>query len=93
MPLTDGSMQSFALTLDKFLEHAAKWHGQAEVVTGRQGRSVARTSYAELDKRARKVTVVLRGFGVRAVNESPGWNTRASRGVVRHRGHGRDLPH
>jgi len=79
MPLTDGSMQTFALTLDKFLEHAAKWHGQAEVVTGRQGRSVARTSYAALDKRARRVTVVLRGFGVRAGERvaTLAWNTHA----------------
>jgi hypothetical protein len=26
MQVIDGAMQDFALTLDKFLEHAAKWH-------------------------------------------------------------------
>ena len=41
--MTDGSMQPYALTLDKFLEHAAKWHPSAEVVTAREGGAVDRT--------------------------------------------------
>ena len=79
MQMTDGAMQSFALTLDKFLEHAAKWHHVAEVVTASSGRSVARTSYAELDRRARQVTLVLRGLGVRAGDRigTLAWNTHA----------------
>ena len=79
MPMTDGAMQSFALTLDKFLEHAARWHPRAEVVTGREGGRVDRISYAELDRRSRKVSVVLAGFGVRAGDRvaTLAWNTRA----------------
>ena len=38
--MIDGAMQHFALTLDKFLDHAAKWHPRAEVVTGARGRRV-----------------------------------------------------
>ena len=49
MQITDGAMQPFALTLDKFLEHAAKWHPHAEVVTGREGGRVDRIGYDELD--------------------------------------------
>ena len=79
MQVIDGAMQDYALTLDKFLEHAAKWHSRAEVVTADSGRCVARTTYAELEKRARKVTVILRSFGVRPGERvaTLAWNTHA----------------
>ena len=31
-------MQSYALTVDKFLDHAAKWWGDREIVTAEAGR-------------------------------------------------------
>ena len=31
-------MQSYGLTVDKFLDHAAKWWGDREVVTAESGR-------------------------------------------------------
>ena len=31
--MIDGSMQHFPLTLDRILDHAAKWHGDVEVAT------------------------------------------------------------
>ena len=34
MTMIDGGMQPYTLTLDKFLEHAAKWHPHRQVVTG-----------------------------------------------------------
>ena len=37
MPMIDGEMQAFALTLDKFLDHAAKWRPDGQVVTARDG--------------------------------------------------------
>ena len=79
MQLTDGAMQPYALTLDKFLEHAAKWHSHAEVVTAREGGRVDRVTYAELDHRSRKVSLVLEGFGVRAGDRvaTLAWNTQA----------------
>jgi fatty-acyl-CoA synthase len=50
--MIDGSMQEFALTLDKFLDHAAKWHSRAQVVTGRDAGKVDRVSYADLKTRS-----------------------------------------
>jgi hypothetical protein len=37
--LQPGAMQPYALTLDRFIDHAAKWHGAVEVVTGGPGAS------------------------------------------------------
>jgi fatty-acyl-CoA synthase len=79
MPMIDGAMQDYALTIDKFLEHAAKWHPHAEVVTGREGGRVDRVSYSELYRRSRKLSAVLAGFGVRAGDKvaTLAWNTQA----------------
>lgn len=77
-PVIDGSMQSFPLTLDKIIDHAAKWHCDTEVVTGRDGES-GRVTYAQLRDRARKVSSILAGFGV-SVGErvaTLAWNTQA----------------
>jgi fatty-acyl-CoA synthase len=57
-------MQAFPLTLDRILDHAAKWHPEAEVVTAGEGGINRRVGYALLAQRARKVSRVLRGFGV-----------------------------
>ena len=35
MSVIHGAMQDYALTLDKLLEHGAKWNPDAEVVTAR----------------------------------------------------------
>jgi 3-(methylthio)propionyl---CoA ligase len=32
-----GAMQPYSLTLNRFIEHAAKWHGAVEVVSGGSG--------------------------------------------------------
>src|SRR5687767_3807672 len=79
MQMIDGAMQHFALTLDKILEHAAKWHPRAEVVTRREDGRVDRVGYADLEKRARKVSVVLRGLHVRKGDRvaTLAWNTQA----------------
>ncbi|HVK82098.1 MAG TPA: AMP-binding protein, partial [Verrucomicrobiae bacterium] len=77
--MIDGAMQSFPLTLDKFLEHAAKWHPKAEVVTGRENGQVDRAGYADLKARALRVSSVLRGLGVRRGERvaTLAWNTQA----------------
>jgi fatty-acyl-CoA synthase len=79
MPVIDGAMQSFALTLHQFLEHAAKWHPHTEVVTGRGDGRVDRIGYAELHRRSRGVSAVLAGFGVRTGDRvaTLAWNTQA----------------
>jgi fatty-acyl-CoA synthase len=79
MPVIDGSMQPFALTLNKFLEHAAKWNPHTEVVTGREGGGVDRIGYAALCRRSRSVSAVLASLGVRAGDRvaTLAWNTQA----------------
>ncbi|MGA0544051.1 AMP-binding protein [Brevundimonas sp. VNH65] len=62
--MIDGSIQSFPLTLDRILEHAAKWHSGTEVVTAREGADSARIGYADLQTRARRTSNVLAGLGV-----------------------------
>jgi acyl-CoA synthetase (AMP-forming)/AMP-acid ligase II len=78
MHMIDGSMQNYALTLDKLLEHAAKWHPDAEVVTGRETGRTVRVTYAELDRRSRRTSLVLASFGVRAGDRvaTLAWNTQ-----------------
>ncbi|WP_051122714.1 AMP-binding protein [Euryhalocaulis caribicus] len=79
MPVTDGAMQPYALTLNKFIEHAAKWHPEAEVVTGRGGDAVDRTGYAALKARALRVSAALAGRGVLFGDRvaTLAWNTQA----------------
>jgi acyl-CoA synthetase (AMP-forming)/AMP-acid ligase II len=60
----EGAMQPYALTLDRFIDHAAKWHGAAEVVTGGAGGSRTRTTYAELRARSRRLSGALRSLGL-----------------------------
>lgn len=63
--MNDGTMQFHALTLDKFIEHAAKWHPDTEVVTARADGVSTRIGYAALKQRARRISGVLAGLGVR----------------------------
>ena len=64
MPVIDGAMQDYALTLDRFLGHAAKWHPQTEVVTALDEGAVQRIGYEALHARAKRVSAVLAGLGV-----------------------------
>lgn len=77
--MMDGSMQEFALTLDKFLDHAAKWHPRAEVVTERDGGRADRVSYADLKARSLRISAMLRDFGIAFGDRvaTLAWNTQA----------------
>jgi fatty-acyl-CoA synthase len=79
MSVTHGAMQSYPLTLDKFLEHAAAWHPEAEVVTAREGGRVERIGYAQLHRRSRCISAVLHARGVRTGDcvATLAWNTQA----------------
>ncbi|MFV3129898.1 AMP-binding protein [Niveispirillum sp. KHB5.9] len=77
--MIDGSMQHFPLTLDRILDHAAKWHGDVQVATASEGGAIARIGYADLHSRARKVSSLLAGLGV-TVGErvaTLAWNSQA----------------
>jgi acyl-CoA synthetase (AMP-forming)/AMP-acid ligase II len=76
--MTDGSMQDYALTLDKFLSHAAKWHPRAEVVSARSDGGIDRIGYAALYDRACAVSGALHALGVAAGDRvaTLAWNTQ-----------------
>jgi fatty-acyl-CoA synthase len=75
----DGTMQTFALTLDKFLSHAAKWHPEVEVVTARADGAADRIGYAALKTRALRLSAMLAGLGVKFGDRvaTLAWNTQA----------------
>ena len=79
MPMIDGAIQDYALTLDKFLDHAAKWRPSTEVVTARADGSTTRIGYAGLRERAKRVTSVLNDLGVKTGDRvaTLAWNTQA----------------
>ena len=75
----DGAMQDFPLTLDRFLDHAARWHPGCELVTASHGGEVARVGYAGLRERSRRLSALFADLGI-----VPGehvatlaWNTQA----------------
>lgn len=74
-----GEMQPFDLTLDKFLDHAAKWHPRREVVTAREHGGVDRIGYADLRTRSLLVSSVLAGLGVDKGDRvaTLAWNSQA----------------
>src|SRR5579862_572172 len=59
-----GTMQPYTLTLDRFIEHAARWHGATEVVTGGCGGVSTRTGYAALRDRSKRLSGALRSLGL-----------------------------
>jgi fatty-acyl-CoA synthase len=77
--MIDGAMQEFALTLEKFLDHAAKWHPRTEVVTGREGGKTDRVGYSDLRARSLRISAMLRDFGIGFGDRvaTLAWNTRA----------------
>jgi fatty-acyl-CoA synthase len=77
--LLPGAMQPYALTLDRFIDHAAKWHGAKEVVTGGSGCITTRIGYAALRDRSRRLSGALLSLGL-AQGDNLGvlaWNTQA----------------
>jgi fatty-acyl-CoA synthase len=71
-------MQSYALTVDKFLDHAAKWSGNREIVTAEAGRVAGRIGYTALRARANRLSAALAalGLGYRDRVGTLAWNTQ-----------------
>lgn len=72
-----GLMQDWTLTVDRILDHAARWHGQREIVARTVEGPILRTTYEELHGRARRLSDALLTLGI-----APGdrvatlaWNT------------------
>ncbi len=71
-------MQSYGLTVDKFLDHAAKWFGDREIVGGEAGRAATRIDYAALRSRSNRMSGALLALGM-AEGDRVGtlaWNTQ-----------------
>jgi fatty-acyl-CoA synthase len=71
-------MQSYRLTVDKFLDHAAKWFGDREIVEADAGRVVARTTYAEVRERSNRLSGALSTLELELGDRvaTLAWNTR-----------------
>jgi len=71
-------MQSYALTIDKLLDHAAKWAGEREIVTAHIGREVERIGYAALRARSNRLSGAFAALGLRRHDRiaTLGWNTQ-----------------
>jgi acyl-CoA synthetase (AMP-forming)/AMP-acid ligase II len=71
-------MQPYALTIDKFLDHAAKWSGDREVVTAQAGHAARRIGYAELRARSNRLSGALAALRLRVGDRvgTLGWNTQ-----------------
>jgi fatty-acyl-CoA synthase len=59
-----GLMQDWPLTVDRILSHAAREHGHREVVTRSLEGPIVRTTWGEIEVRARRMTNALKSLGV-----------------------------
>jgi 3-(methylthio)propionyl---CoA ligase len=71
---TQTLMQSYALTVDKFLDHAAKWWEHRDIVTAGSGR----IGYAQLRARSNRLSGALAKLGLRFGDRvaTLAWNTQ-----------------
>ena len=72
-----GLMQDWPLTVDRILDHSKNWHGHREVVTRSVEGPIVRTTYAEIHGRAKKVSNVLKDWGIKPGDRvaTLAWNT------------------
>jgi len=79
MATDPGAVQPYALTLDHIIDHAAKWHGAAEVVTGGGGGICARITYAALRDRSSRLSGALHSLGLERGDHLAvlAWNSQA----------------
>jgi fatty-acyl-CoA synthase len=70
-------MQAYSLTVDKFLDHAAKWFPDVDVVEAAVGSVARRATYAELRERSNRLSGALLSLGVKQGDRvaTLAWNT------------------
>jgi fatty-acyl-CoA synthase len=61
----EGLMQRRELLISSIIVHAARHHGDGEVVSRREDGRIVRTTYAEVERRARRLVGVLKDLGVK----------------------------
>ncbi len=72
-----GLMQDWPLTVDKILDHAATWHGEVEVVSRSVEGPIVRSTYAEIHRRAKRLSNALKKLGIKPGDRvaTLAWNT------------------
>jgi fatty-acyl-CoA synthase len=72
------AMQSYPLTVDKLLDHAAKWSGDREIVTAVAGAAADRIGYSGLRDRSNRFSGALQALGLRFGDRvgTLAWNTQ-----------------
>ncbi|MBW6523957.1 long-chain-fatty-acid--CoA ligase [Sphingomonas sp. RHCKR47] len=72
-----GLMQDVPLTVDRFLDHAATWHGAREIVSREGDGSLTRLDYAWLHRTAKRVSNALARAGIGQGDRvaTMGWNS------------------
>ncbi len=72
-----GLMQDWPLTVDRILDHAKAWHGDREIVSRSVEGAIVRTTYAQAHERAKRVSNVLLGLGIKPGDRvaTLAWNT------------------
>jgi len=70
-------MQSWPLTVDKILDHAAHWHPRREVVGRSVEGPIVRTTYGEIHGRAKRLSSALKELGIKQGDRvaTIAWNT------------------
>ena len=71
-------MQPYGLTVDKFLDHAAKWFRDRQIVAADAGRVTARVGYAALRERSNRMSGALMSLGLEQGDRvgTLAWNTQ-----------------
>jgi len=74
----EAAMQFYGLTVDKFLDHAAKWFRDGEIVEGDGGEVRRRVTYAGLRARSNHLSGALLALGARPGDRigTLAWNTQ-----------------
>ncbi|MEP5369423.1 3-(methylthio)propionyl-CoA ligase [Parvibaculum sp.] len=72
-----GLMQDWPLRVTSIIDHAARFHGDREIVTRTVEGPIARTTYREVHLRARKVAQALTRLGIKEgdIVATMAWNT------------------
>jgi fatty-acyl-CoA synthase len=71
-------MQTYTLTVDKFLDHAAKWSPLREIVWSEAGTIRGRITYADLRDRSNRLSGAFRALGLAPCDRvgTLAWNTQ-----------------
>jgi fatty-acyl-CoA synthase len=64
MPLLHGLMQRWPLTTDRIVDHAARWHGDREIVSRTEDGVINRRTYADLRDDAARCSNALLAHGI-----------------------------